>query len=167
MSKFIKSGFIIYTLITLTACYESKKNKLQNNSFIPKSQFSIRGVSVDPLKIDFKPEYNKNETEVQFIISTQYNIEGPLFYTLQLGPDVEILSGQLNGKIINLSTNESQNITIKLKGFVKEFNRFIKIILFTEGSNRKVYSEGIFSTQNENSFEKIVQEVEEYKKENQ
>ena len=55
---------------------------------------------------------------------------------------------------------------IKVKGFTKDHLKHIRFEIFGEKSQRRLFADGIISSQQENSFEEIVKEIENYKKEN-
>lgn len=145
-------------------CFE-KKPANHGMSNIPISQFTYRGVVEKTIKLKFKV-VKSNSSTIQAIAETEYDYNHPVKFEWKLGEGLKLSDGNLTGEIAYLRKNTPYTFTIKVNGFESVDPRFIRFEVIGTHESRRIYADGIIASQDEKSFEKIVQEIEEYKKYN-
>lgn len=157
---------ILISLLSLSSCPEKTDLSKHGMKSIPISEFGYRG----PVQrtIDLKFDLDKgSETMIQAVVSVPYANQIPHRFEWRLGEGVELIQGDLKGTVLFDQSEKKQKIKIIIKGFdEKNIRRFVRFEIFGEQQSRPTFADGIVSSDQENSFEKIVQEVENYKKEN-
>jgi hypothetical protein len=157
-------GPLIILILCLTSCFERTTKSSHGLSFIPRTQFSYRGAVDRSIKLKFNVE-KSDISEITAMAQLPENYEGDIKFKWFLGEGVLLEEGLLENKIVNLKKSKVV-AQIKVKGFTKEFLRHIRFEIHSDNSKRKIFADGIVSSQQENSFEEIVKEIENYKKEN-
>lgn len=152
-------------LSLLTGCYDDQSLSQHGLSNIPISQFTYRGVVDRTIQLHFNVDRGEI-TKITARIETQYDYDFPLNYEWKLGQGVSISSGDLKGQIEKMQKGQPLEIELAVTGFSKEESRFIRFEVLGTNPQKRAFVDGIVSSQ-EKSFEKIVQEVEAYKKSNQ
>jgi len=157
---------LFISFISLCSCPQKTDLSKHGMKAVPTSEFGYRG----PVQrtIDLKFDLDKgSETTIQAIVSVPYSNQSPHRFEWRLGEGVELIQGDLKGSVLFEQNNKKQKIKIVVKGFdEKNIRRFVRFEIFGEQQSRPTFADGIVSSDQENSFEKIVQEVENYKKEN-
>ena len=133
------------------------------------SQFSSHGV-VDrliDLKIktgDLKSEHANESTNIVAHVSVPFDLNQPLHYKWTLGQSVTLTDGTLEGQMTSpLIKDQIEKIAIAVKGFSADQLRHLGFEIWGERNGRRIYADGLISSQKENSFEDIVQHVEKIK----
>ena len=165
------SGPVILILITLffiSGCFDlSAQDSVQNNlkSQIPRTEFSYRGLVDRSITVQF----NVKKSEISEIIASVQlpeNYSETLKFKWTLGQDIEIQSGELHGSIENYEKNKTIVLRILVKGFDSKIKRHLRFEIQGVNQGRPLFADGIISSDKENSFEQVVKEIENYKKEN-
>ena len=164
--------FLIFMLISFSMYKFTQPKAMTRRSFagqVNVSQFSSHGV-VDRL-IDLKittgnlKSQNANEsTDIVAHVSVPFDLNEPLHYKWTLGQNVFLGDGILEGSVTNpLVKDQIEKIVISVKGFSADQLRHIGFEVWGERNGRRIYADGLISSQKENSFEDIVQHVEKMK----
>ena len=165
MSVITKSILILTLNIFLFGCTEKKKDLASRGlSPIATSQYSYMG----PVErtIDLKLHLNKaqfnSSAKIRAVVSLPYDYNQPLEYKWKLGQNVKLQKGfTLSGRISSLKKNNPVEITIAVDQFQAQVDtRFVRFEVFGTDPNKRIYSDGLVSSHQENAFESIVQEVE-------
>lgn len=134
------------------------------------SQFSSRGI-VDRtiiLKIKSNPIKNSESVEVVAYVSMPFDFDGQLNYKWTLGQNVQVVEGDLTGSTESSFQREiPKKITLLVNGFNPLELRHIGFEVWGEKNGRRLFADGLISSQQKNSFEDIVQHVEKLKVEKQ
>jgi hypothetical protein len=158
MSKII--GLVFASFLIFSSCTQRKERT--GLSFIPRTEFSYRGAVDRTLQLKFNVEQT-DISEVSAVVLAPENYKGSLNYKWFLGDGVQLESGILDGQIN--SEKSKAIIQIKVKGFTSEKLKHIRFEISGEQTGRRLFADGIISSQQKNSFEEIVKEIENYKKE--
>lgn len=163
----IKFIFSILLFFLFSGCFDQKKQIKHGLSTIPVSQFTYRGVVERTIKLTFSVD--KGETsKIIARIETEYDYNYPLRFQWKLGQHIQLVNGsQLQGEIAQMRKNAPLEFEIAVTGFNSETPRFIKFEVIGSNPQKRIFADGLVSSKPEKSFEKIVQEIETYKKENQ
>jgi hypothetical protein len=148
-------------LILFFGC--TKKHDISNKhgiSMIPISQYTYRGVVERSINLQF--DVKKSTTSV--IIA---RVEMGRDYDAPLRYEWKLVEGLLKGEISSLKKDQPIDIELKVSGFDSEIPRFIRFEIMGANTGRPAFADGIVSSNEEKSFERIVQEVENYKKHEQ
>ncbi len=125
------------------------------------SQFSSHGIvdRVINLKISIiHADSTNDQVEVVAEVALPFDFDGALEYKWILGQGVILKEGQLRGKTNILFTKDSvQKIKLRVNGFSPENLRHIGFEIFGTKNGRRLFAEGLISSQLEKSFEKTVQ----------
>ncbi|MES2802222.1 MAG: hypothetical protein V4654_07000 [Bdellovibrionota bacterium] len=158
---------ILFTLLFtfLSGCYDEQPSNKHGLSTAPLTQFTYRGVVDRTIKLNFKVEKG-GVSKLIARIETQYDYNFPLNYEWKLGEGVHISSGELKGQISSMQKDSPLEIELEVTGFTGDLARFVRFEVLGSNPEKRAFADGILSSQDK-SFEKIVQEIEEYKKGNQ
>jgi hypothetical protein len=152
-------------LSILTGCYDDQAENKHGLSSIPLSGFTYRGVVDRSIKLNF--QVDKGEvTKITARIETQYDYDFPLNYDWKLGEGVSVINGDLKGQVAHMRKGAPIEIELAVTGFTKDVARFVRFEILGTNPQKRAFVDGVINSQ-EKSFEKIVQEIEEYKKSNQ
>ena len=158
--------YIFSLFIILSGCFEKKSQSDYGLNSISQSQFTYRGQIERSIELKFNVEKNDvSEIYAVAILPTNYNDE--LSFKWSLGEGVLLTSGELEGKIIKIPDNKKIKLQILVKGFNTDIVKHIRFEILGLNPKHRVFADGIVSSNQKNSFESIVHEVENYKKENQ
>ncbi|AZZ38045.1 hypothetical protein CIK05_14950 [Bdellovibrio sp. qaytius] len=149
----------------LSGCYDDKPLSKHGLSNVPLTQFTYRGVVDRTVKLKLKVEKG-GVSKLTARIETEYDYDFPLNYEWKLGEGVQLSSGDLKGQISAMKKNTPLEIELDVIGFTGDIARFVRFEVLGTNPQKRVFADGVFSSQDK-SFEKIVQEIEEYKKSNQ
>lgn len=136
------------------------------------SQFSSLGMRerIINLKIETSNLDQKDavlKTEVVALVSLPFDFDDQLQYKWTLGQDVSLIEGQLKGSTEKgFLKNEPQRLKISVRGYSKENLRHINLEVWGIQSGRRLYADGVISSQKEESFENTVQQVEKIRAKN-
>lgn len=157
---------ILITLLfsLLTGCYDDQPSNKHGLSTVPLTQFTYRGVVDRTIKLTFKVEKG-SVSKLIARIETEYDYNFPLNYEWKLGEGVQISSGERQGQISSMQKDSALEIELEVTGFNGDIARFVRFEVIGTNSTKRAFADGILSSQDK-SFEKIVQEIEEYKKSN-
>lgn len=155
--------FILPLVFILSGCFEEKSMK-EHGMQISHSQFGYRGVVEKSLDLKFEKDFGST-SEITAVVSSGYGYPSELEYNWKLGPGVTLAAGELKGKISGLEKNKKMKLKIKVNGLDANQIRHVGFDIIGLNSTQRVYADGVVSSQVENSFEKIVQEVEQHKNE--
>lgn len=163
MSTIVKFISILVLSSTIYSCTEKKKDMQSRGMGPTTSQYSYMG----PVErtIDLKLLLNKAKFDssgtIRAVVSLPYDYNHPLQYKWKLGQNVKLQKGyDLTGTIPSIKKNTPVEITISVDQFQAEDTRFVRFEVFGTDPNKRIFSDGIVSSHQENSFESIVQEVE-------
>lgn len=127
------------------------------------SQYSGRGVVDRVIHLDFK---TKDSKEVIAIVSMPFDFDGEIQYQWTLGENIDVIEGTLKGSLpTGLRKDHAQQIKLVVQGFDQNQLRHIGFEIWGDKNGRRIYADGLISSQQENSFENIVQNVEKIKAE--
>lgn len=152
-------------LTLLSSCYDDEPQNKHGLSSIPRTQFTYRGVVDRSIKLKFfvdKGQVSKLIARVE----TAYDYNHPLTYEWKLGEGVSLSSGQLTGQLERLQKNTPLELELNVNGFTGDIARFVRFEIIGSNQQKRAFADGIINSQDK-SFERIVQEVELYKKDNQ
>ena len=153
---------ILIILFFATGCKETKQAK-HGLKKIPVSAYTYKGLVEKSIQLKFKST-GTNPTTLTAEIEIPFNYQHPLNYEWKLGDQVKLSSGQIKGEVTNLEQNKKVEISIDVTGFKSDATRFVRFEIIGTNPQRKIYADGIYSSDVSSSFESIVQEVENYKK---
>lgn len=157
--------FITLLCSLLTGCYDEQPSNKHGISTVPTTQFSYRGVVDRTIKLSFKVDKG-GVSKLTARIETQYDYNFPLNYEWKLGEGVQVSSGNLKGQISSMQKDSPIGIELEVTGFSGDVARFVRFEVLGTSPTKRAFADGIINSQDK-SFEKIVQEIEEYKKSNQ
>lgn len=152
-------------ILTLTFGCTEKKKDLQSRGMSPvsTSQYSYMGPVERTIELKLllnKPKFDSSGT-VRAVISLPYDYNSPLQYKWKLGQNVKLQKGySLTGTIPSIKKDTPVEITISVDQFQATDTRFVRFEVFGTDPNKRIFSDGIVSSHQENAFESIVQEVE-------
>lgn len=155
---------ILLLVSLLTGCYDDQPSNKHGLSTVPLTQFTYRGVVDRTIKLNFKVEKG-SVSKLIARIETEYDYNFPLNYEWKLGEGVQVSSGELKGQISSMQKNSLLEIELEVTGFSGDIARFVRFEVIGSNTEKRAFADGILSSQDK-SFEKIVQEIEEYKKSN-
>lgn len=156
---------LVLFLSLLTSCYEDQPQNKHGLSNVPLTKFTYRGVVERTIQLKFRVE--KGETSKLIArVETQYDYDFPLNYEWKLGDGVTVNSGDLKGQIEKMQKDMPLEIELNVTGFNSDAARFVRFEILGTNPQKRVFADGIINS-TDKSFEKIVQEVELYKKSNQ
>lgn len=155
---------IVLLVSLLTGCYDDQPSNKHGLSTVPLTQFTYRGVVDRTIKLNFKVEKG-SVSKLIARIETEYDYNFPLNYEWKLGEGVQVSSGELKGQISSMQKNSLLEIELEVTGFSGDIARFVRFEVIGSNTEKRAFADGILSSQDK-SFEKIVQEIEEYKKSN-
>ncbi len=163
MSPTIKLFSILSTFIFIFGCTEKKSMTSRGMSPTPTSQYSYMGPVERTINLKLllsKAKFNSSGT-IRAVVSLPYDYNFPLQYKWKLGQNVKLQDGYiLTGSIPSLKKDSPVEITISVDEFQAKEARFARFEVFGTDPNKRIFSDGIISSQQESSFESIVQEVE-------
>lgn len=149
------------------SCTDLKTNEENHGlSYIPRSQFTYRGVVDRSIKLNFIKD-PQNPGRITAMVQTEYDYNDFLNFEWKLGEGVSLKEGQLTGQINSLKKNQPVKFEILVNGFDTDTKRFVRFEILGSNPQKRIFVDGIASSQSEKSFEKIVQEIEEFRKYNQ
>ena len=125
------------------------------------SQYSSHGI-VDRI-INLKIETSRNAhtdsiSEVAALISLPFDFDGELQYKWTLGQNLILKEGSLTGSTIkSFQKDKPEKIYISVEGFTPDNLRHIGFEIYGMKNNRRIFADGLISSQKEKSFEKTVQ----------
>lgn len=134
---------------------------------VPTSDFSGYGPADRTFNIKIKDSgAAKNENEVVIVktdVSLPFDFDQAAEYTWILADGVHLTEGDLSGKLVDFKAQAKKAVQIAVTGFTEKENRQIVFRIFAEKNGRRIFADGIISSQKENTFEDIVQNVEKIK----
>lgn len=156
---------IILTLVLSSAACTSRSNSQSESlesrgmSSLSKTKYSYMGSAAR--EIDLKLSFKKSDISlIKAVIQVPYNYNSSFQYRWKLGSHVTLAEGSLTGFIQPLQKGEKAEVLLKVKNFNSDDHRFVRFEVFGTDPNKRIFSDGIVSSQQESSFESIVQEVE-------
>ncbi len=155
----------LLTLLLLFFAILSCKKTVQNShglKNIPVSAYTYKGLVEKSIQLKFKSS-DSSTTTITAEVEIPFNYQYPLKYQWKLGDQVVLSNGQLKGEVISLEQNKKVEISIDVTGFKSGVARFVRFEIMGTNPQRKIYADGIYSSDVSSSFESIVQEVENYK----
>lgn len=156
---------LVLLLSLLTGCYDEPPQNKHGLSVIPLTKFTYRGVVDRTIQLNFKVEKGET-TKLIARVETQYDYNFPLNYEWKLGEGISLSSGDLKGQIEKMQKDTPLEIELNVTGFNADVARFVRFEILGTNPQKRAFVDGIINSQDK-SFEKIVQEVELYKKSNQ
>lgn len=162
--------FLIFSIFGVFLYSNMKNSSTNPKKFPPQiyvSQYSSRGIVDRSINLKITSVHKRNSTtEVVAFVSMPFDFKGKIQYKWTLGQDVHLLEGQLAGDSeADFRRSIPQQIRILVSGYGPENLRHIGFEAWADKNGRRLYAEGLISSQKENSFEDIVQHVEKLKAE--
>lgn len=121
------------------------------------------------IKIKIKPDQiakiEKQVVTVKTTVTMPFDYPENLEYKWLLSENVQIKGGNATGTLNNFKANVPQEVEIQVVGFSEIENRQIVFQISGTKNGRRLFADGIITTQKENTFEDIVQNVEKIKAE--
>lgn len=157
----IKKLLLTVTLV-FVGCTQKKDITDRGMSPAPTSQYSYMGAAERILKLNFDVSKSRfsNKATIKAIISLPFDYNASLQYKWKLGEKVIIKSGELTGSVHSLTKNTPVEVSIDVDHFDPRQSRFVRFEIIGLDPNRRIFTDGLVSSHQENSFESIVQEVE-------
>ena len=156
----------LLTILMLPFIFLSCKETVVKNSHglknIPVSAYTYKGLVEKSIQLKFKSS-GSSTTKIIAEVEIPFNYKYPLKYQWKLGDQVVLSNGELKGEVISLEQNKKVEISIDVTGFKSNVARFVRFEIMGTNPQRKIYADGIYSSDVSSSFESIVQEVENYK----
>ena len=117
------------------------------------------------IKLKFQTQQD-DISVITAIIETEFDYDYPVNYQWRLGEFLQPENVQdLTGQISSLQKNHPVKIKLNVKGFnIDAVARFVRFEAYGTNPKHRIFTDGVVSSQKNNSFESIVQEVELYKK---
>lgn len=162
----IKLIFVFTMFCFLTSCFETKKD--HGLSAVPTSQFTYRGEVDRSVKLKFKVS-KKNISTLIAQVEAERDYDFPFNYEWKLGEQLALSEGRLTGQVNSMKKNQPVEFVIKVTGFNTDAARYVRFEIIGTNPAKplpRVFADGVISSHMESSFENIVQEVEQYKKDN-
>lgn len=156
----------LFLILSLSlAALSCKKTETYSHGLknISVSSYTYKGLVEKSIQLKFKSS-GSNPTTITAEVEIPFNYQYPLKYEWKLGEDVTLSQGQLKGEVTSLEQNKKVEISIDVNGFKSDKPRFVRFEIMGTNPKRKIYADGIYSSDVSSSFESIVQEVENYKK---
>lgn len=172
MSGSLKIIFILTTFLFF-GCINplnqiSPSARLNLKSTIPRSELTYRGVVQRTAELKFNIHKSEiSEITALIYLPTDYN--DTLKYKWTLGEGVSLHSGYLENNLEKYEKNKPLVLKILVKGFNTESlepAKHVRFEILSDQLNRRIFADGLVSSNQENSFEDIVKQVENYKIEN-
>ncbi len=171
MSGALIFRFIIFNIfsVLLLGCFETSVPKSflskNNSEQIAVSSFGYRGAVEKSIALKFNVE--KNEiSQITATVRLPENYKDSVKYKWMLGAGVTLTDGSLEQILKPTEDNQNLKIKILVRGFNSLPTKHVRFEIIGENSDRRIFADGIVSSNQENSFEAIVKNVEQYKKEN-
>lgn len=163
MSSIILNLFFIFSFLTLLSCTEKPRDSISHHE---KTELSYAG-NVER-SIDLKLNLNKSTiSTIRARISVPYDYSSKIVYKWKLGQDVKLAEGsQLIGEISSLKKSTPVDVYLRVENFNSQNQKFVRFEAFGTDPKRKIFVDGIVSSNQETSFESIVQEVEKINEKN-
>lgn len=129
------------------------------------SQYSSRGVVDRIIQLKFKTKkLSKTKSEIIAFVSLPFDFEGSLQYKWTLGQNLTLVEDSLTGfSDSKFQKDKTQKIKITVNGFDPSQLRHIGFEIWGDKNGRRLFADGLISSQQENSFEDVVQNVEKIK----
>lgn len=159
MSSAVIQIFII--ALILSGCFNTETKKSDALKSISRSEFSYRGAVERSIDLKFNVKKLKI-SEITAKIKVPQNYNGRLNYKWIIGSGLQISTGIPEGSI-EITNSKSAELKISVTGFDTEPTKHIRFEIIGEGSKQRIFADGIVSNNQENSFEEIVKEIENYK----
>jgi len=162
----LKNLTLLIAIFNLSSCFEKKvSNQNHGLSFYNKSSFSYMGLVERSIKLKFQT-HQDDISVITAVIETEFDYNYPINYQWRLGEFLQPENSQeLSGQISSLQKNQPVKIKLNVKGFnIDAVARFVRFEAFGTNPKHRIFTDGVVSSQKNNSFENIVQEVELYKK---
>jgi hypothetical protein len=150
-------------LFPIMSCTDNQPHKDHGLRRISQSQLTYKGVVDRIIELKFKVKKSKNSV-LRTLITVPYDSDKPHRYTWTLGPGLSVVQGELSADII-LKKGQTHILEITVSGFDADQKRFVRFEVMGENSRRTTFADGVISSDQMNSFEEIVKEVEAFKKE--
>lgn len=170
----IKIVFATLPLIIFALYWNSiSKPRERPKSFSPViavSDFAENGVVDRIIQLHLSEDHiAKSETEsvkISAQIEMPFDFDGPLEFKWILTENIHLQNDALrSGQLKNIKAQQAQTVTIEVLGFSENENRQVAFQIWGSKNGRKVFADGIITTQKEQTFEHIVQNVERIKAE--
>ncbi len=102
------------------------------------------------------PKSDSDELELKALIRVQRDLGGqPLSYRWIPDSGVTVLSGNLEGQLLNMNPSQEHELRILVKGFSKEYSRLVRLEAFLPESEIKVGNAALVHSRPEDSYEFI------------
>ena len=128
------------------------------------SEFTGYGVIERSIKIklteDRSSKLDQDLVYIHVSIEVPYDFQGPLEYKWQVGENVSLETGSLQGQLNNFKANQKQFLTVGVRGFSQLENRHVAFQIAGVKNGRKIFADGIIASLKEETFENTVQNVE-------
>lgn len=125
------------------------------------SQYSSHGIVDRIINLKIETYQNKQSdsiSEVAALVSLPFDYDGELHYKWTLGQNVILKEGPLSGTTIkSFQKDKPEKIYISVEGFTPENLRHIGFEIYGTKNSRRIFADGLISSQTEKSFEKTVQ----------
>ncbi len=157
----IKHILLLSSVLLLAGCFEDKTAEDRGMS-LHRSEFSYKGAVQRSIGLKFTID-KKSISEVTALMQVPSDYAGTLTYKWMLGEGLKISEGSQTGQL-SADQQKKFSTSIKVSGFNEPTKRFIRFEILSDDPQRRLFADGLISSDQENSFEQIVKEVEEYKK---
>ena len=158
--KYIFTFLSLLALSIFTGCFEEKSAEDRGLS-LHKSEFSYKGAVERSISLKLTTE-KKSISEIKALVQIPSDYSGSLTYKWMLGEGVKITEGLQTGQV-TVDQQKKISLTIKVSGFNESTKRFIRFEIMSNNPQRRLFADGLVSSDQEDSFEQIVKEVEKYK----
>lgn len=154
--------FYLFLIIGFSFYQYTKPAAQKRRSFaggINISEYSSHGVVDRVISLKIETSETKNsQTDVVAIVTLPFDFENELHYKWTLRQDVVLKEGLLVGTTAKNSKKEiAEKIKISVQGYSPDKLRHIGFEIYGEKNGRRIFADGLISSQKNNSFEKTVQ----------
>jgi hypothetical protein len=169
----LKNMILISTAVILTSAIgamtfaNSQTSKVRfnlNATSVPTSEFSGYGpvdrIITIKIKEDKIAKQDRDIVTVKTDITMPFDYDDKLEFKWILTENVHLVKGDLTGTVQFLKANAPKTVEISVTGFSKLENRQIAFQVSGTKNGRRIFADGIITTQKEKTFEDIVQNVE-------
>ncbi len=139
----------------------------EKNRFIASYQISKMGKE-QGARLLFNVKINADDlalndsgvSTIKVTVEALKDINTNLVYKWNLPQDVDVIEGSITERLGFFTADQSQEITLKVKGFSKQLKKFISFEVNGEFEQRPIQREVLISSRIEDSFEYVIQQNE-------
>lgn len=150
---------VLFSMVTLSILLSCTSKKQTEKDTLHQSEMSYMGPAARNIILKLGTK-NSNPTEIIAQFKVPHSVVGTLSYKWKLDEGLTLVQGEQTGTIEYSIPNKVVSLFIKIDGFTSEKVKFVRFEVSGLNENKPIFADGIVSSQKEQSFEALVQEVE-------